>query len=102
VLSYAAWEQVRKPKKALDTLVGALAMRTSLPRFMSRVSDHRSRTTQIAEQEPQQADFDPFAYLTDVLTWIVNGKPIRDIDQLRPWSYRAQAPKPAAGERRLP
>ena len=36
-------------------------------------------------------DVDPLAYLTDVLTRIVNGHPNRDIDQLLPWVYRAQA-----------
>ncbi|WP_247540210.1 transposase domain-containing protein, partial [Bradyrhizobium sp. 168] len=38
-------------------------------------------------------DVDPLAYLTDVLTRIVNGHPNRDIDQLLPWGYRAQALK---------
>ncbi|QIG97733.1 transposase domain-containing protein [Bradyrhizobium sp. 6(2017)] len=36
------------------------------------------------------------AYLTDVLTRIVNGHPNRDIDQLLPWAYRAQALKAVA------
>jgi hypothetical protein len=31
---------------------------------------------------------DPLAYLTDVLTRIVNGHPNSDIDQLLPWTYR--------------
>ncbi|MGY3488067.1 hypothetical protein ACVW1C_005950 [Bradyrhizobium sp. USDA 4011] len=31
-------------------------------------------------------DVDPHAYLTDVLTRIVNGHPNRDIDQLLPWA----------------
>jgi transposase len=39
---------------------------------------------------------DPLAYLTDVLTRIVNGHPNRDIDQLLPWAYRAQALKAVA------
>jgi len=30
---------------------------------------------------------DPLAYLTDVLTRIVNGHPNSDIDQLLPWAY---------------
>ena len=33
MLSYIAWEQVRERNKALDTFVGASAMRKSLPRF---------------------------------------------------------------------
>ena len=33
-------------------------------------------------------DIDPLAYLTDVLTRIVNGHPNSDIDQLLPWTYR--------------
>jgi hypothetical protein len=33
-------------------------------------------------------DVDLLAYLTDVLTRIVNGHPNSDIDQLLPWSYR--------------
>jgi len=41
-------------------------------------------------------DVDPLAYLTDVLTRIVNGHPNRDIDQLLPWAYRAQALEAAA------
>jgi transposase len=35
-------------------------------------------------------DVDPLAYLTDVLTRIVNGHPNSDIDQLLPWAYRKQ------------
>ena len=35
-------------------------------------------------------DIDPLAYLTDVLTRIVNGHPNSDIDQLLPWAYRPQ------------
>ncbi|MHC2367420.1 hypothetical protein ACVIQT_002068 [Bradyrhizobium diazoefficiens] len=41
-------------------------------------------------------DVDPLTYLTDVLTRIVNGHPNRDIDQLLPWAYRAQALKAVA------
>jgi transposase len=33
-------------------------------------------------------DIDPLAYLTDVLTRIVNGHPNSDIDRLLPWAYR--------------
>jgi transposase len=35
------------------------------------------------------SEVDPRAYLTDVLTKIVNGHPTREIDQLLPWAYRA-------------
>src|SRR4051794_41590571 len=38
-------------------------------------------------------DVDPLAYLTDVLTRIVNGHPNSDIDKLLPWAYRRQALK---------
>lgn len=41
-------------------------------------------------------DVDPLAYLTDVLTRIVNGHPNRDIDQLLPWKYRGQSLKAVA------
>ena len=41
-------------------------------------------------------DVDPLAYLTDVLTRIVNGHPNRDINLLLPWAYRAQALKAVA------
>jgi transposase len=41
-------------------------------------------------------DVDPLAYLTDVLTRIVNGHPNRDIDQLLPWAYRGQSLKAVA------
>jgi hypothetical protein len=41
-------------------------------------------------------DIDPLAYLTDVLTRIVNGHPNRDIDQLLPWTYRKQELKAVA------
>jgi hypothetical protein len=34
LLSYITWEQVRERNKALDTFVGALAMRKSLPHFI--------------------------------------------------------------------
>jgi transposase len=33
-------------------------------------------------------DVDPLAYLTDVLTQIINGHPNSDIDQLLPWTCR--------------
>ena len=40
-------------------------------------------------------DVDPLAYLTDVLTRIVNGHPNSDIDQLLPWAYpKAKTSKP--------
>jgi hypothetical protein len=39
---------------------------------------------------------DPLAYLTDVLTRIVNGYPNGDIDQLLPWAYRKQDLRPVA------
>ena len=48
---------------------------------------HAARETVV----PTQA-----GYLTDVLTRIVNGHPNRDIDQLLPWAYRAQALKAVA------
>jgi transposase len=35
-------------------------------------------------------DIDPLAYLTDVLTRIVNGHSNRNIDELLPWAYRKQ------------
>ena len=41
-------------------------------------------------------DVDPLAYLTDVLTRIVNGHPNSDIDQLLPWAYRKQELKAVA------
>lgn len=41
-------------------------------------------------------DVDPLAYLTNVLTRIVNGHPNRDIDQLLPWAYRTQSLKAVA------
>jgi hypothetical protein len=47
-------------------------------------------------------DVNPLAYLTDVLTRIVNGHPSSDIDQLLPWAYRRQAFKAVAWKRRLP
>ena len=41
-------------------------------------------------------DVDPLAYLTDVLTRIVNGHPNSNIDQLLPWAYRKQPLKAVA------
>jgi transposase len=41
-------------------------------------------------------DVDPLAYLTDVLTRIVNGHPNSDIDQLFPWAYCRQNLKAVA------
>ena len=41
-------------------------------------------------------DVDPLAYLTDVLTRIVNGHPTNAIDQLLPWAYRRQDLKAVA------
>ena len=41
-------------------------------------------------------DVDPFAYLADVLTRIVNDHPNSDIDQLLPWTYRKQDLKAVA------
>ncbi|WP_354265050.1 transposase domain-containing protein [Bradyrhizobium sp. GM2.2] len=43
-----------------------------------------------------QAQSHPLAYLTGVLTKIVNRHPSRDINQLLPWAYRAQALKAVA------
>jgi transposase len=40
-------------------------------------------------------DVDPLAYLTDVLTRIVNGHPNSAIDQLLPWAYQRQDLKAA-------
>jgi transposase len=41
-------------------------------------------------------DIDPLAYLTDVLTRIVNGHRNKDIDQLLPWAYAKQELKAVA------
>jgi len=41
-------------------------------------------------------DIDPLAYLTDVLTRTVSGRPNRDIDQLLPCAYREQSLKAVA------
>ncbi len=41
-------------------------------------------------------DVDPLAYLTDVLTRIINGHPNSEIDQLIPWAYRPQDLKAVA------
>jgi transposase len=41
-------------------------------------------------------DIDPIAYLTDVLTRIVNGHPNRVIDQLLPRAYKKQDLKAVA------
>jgi hypothetical protein len=37
-------------------------------------------------------DVEPYAYLADVLTKIVNGHPNSAIDDLLPWAYRAPEP----------
>ncbi|MDA9459583.1 transposase [Bradyrhizobium sp. CCBAU 21359] len=41
-------------------------------------------------------EIDPLAYLTQVLTKIVDGHPNRDIDQLLPWAYRQSLLKAVA------
>jgi hypothetical protein len=41
-------------------------------------------------------DVDPLAYMTGVLTRIVNRHPNSEIDQLLPWAYRPQALKAVA------
>jgi len=41
-------------------------------------------------------DIDPLAYLTDVLTRIVNGHSNSEIDQLLPWAYQRQDLKAVA------
>src|SRR5438477_11262815 len=41
-------------------------------------------------------DVNPLAYLTDVLTRIVNGHPNSQVDQLLPWAYRQQELKAVA------
>jgi transposase len=41
-------------------------------------------------------DVDPLAYMTDVLSKIVNGHPNAEIDQLLPWAYRDQDLKAVA------
>jgi phage terminase large subunit GpA-like protein len=56
--SYIAWEQVRERNEALDTFVGALAIRKSLPRVIARGLEysvtHDTVQEEIAEPEPQQ------------------------------------------------
>jgi phage terminase large subunit GpA-like protein len=56
--SYIAWEQVRERNEALDTFVGALAMRKSLPRFIEKGLEysvtHDTVQEETAEQEPRQ------------------------------------------------
>lgn len=61
--SYIAWEQVRERNEALDTFVGALAMRKSLPRVIDRALEfsvsHDTVQDDIAEQPlPQTAQTD--------------------------------------------
>ena len=41
-------------------------------------------------------DVDPLAYLTDVLTRIVNGHPNSEVDQLLPWAHKRQDLKAVA------
>jgi hypothetical protein len=41
-------------------------------------------------------EVDPLAYMTDVLTRIVNGHPNSEIDRLLPWAYRRQHLKAVA------
>jgi transposase len=41
-------------------------------------------------------DVDPLAYLTDVLTRIINGHPNSEIDHLIPWAYRPKDLKAVA------
>jgi len=48
----------------------------------------------VLDRDLQLNDIDPLAYLTDVLTRIVNAHPNRDIDQLLPWAYRSKNSKP--------
>jgi transposase len=38
---------------------------------------------------------DPQAYLADVLSRLVNGWPMRQIDELMPWAYAMPAPSRA-------
>jgi phage terminase large subunit GpA-like protein len=56
--SYIAWEQVRERNEALDTFVGALAMRKALPRVISRGLEysvtHDAVQEETADQESQQ------------------------------------------------
>ena len=39
-------------------------------------------------------DIDPIAYLTDVLTRIVNGHPNSEVDQLLPWPINVKTSRP--------
>jgi phage terminase large subunit GpA-like protein len=52
---YVAWVQIRERNEALDTFVGALAMRKSLPRNIAAGLEYSIATPGQVEPEPDQA-----------------------------------------------
>jgi phage terminase large subunit GpA-like protein len=65
--SYIVWEQVRERNEALDTFVGCLAMRKSLPRFIEKGLEfsvsHDAVAEDVVEQEPPQQETPAAAYI---------------------------------------
>jgi len=56
---YAAWVQIRERNEALDTFVGALAMRKSLPRFIAAGLEYSIARPEQVEPETSQAPPQP-------------------------------------------
>lgn len=73
--SYVAWEQVRERNEALDTFVGALAMRKALPRFIAR--DLEFSITQDKVQDSNGAEIEATASAADAALEAVTDDVVR-------------------------
>ena len=59
LLSYIAWEQIRERNKALNTFVGALAMRKSLPRFIEKGLGYSIKHDTVQQQIAERSRSSP-------------------------------------------
>lgn len=80
---------------AVGTRGDAQQQVTAYSRFLIQLCGSGARPYWMIET-CKLTDVDPLAYLTDVLTRIVNGHPNSDIDQLLPWAYRVKGLKAVA------
>ncbi|UPK40868.1 transposase domain-containing protein (plasmid) [Bradyrhizobium sp. 186] len=55
--------------------------------------DRSAEHCAVASTDTKLTDLDPLACLTNLLSWIVNGHPSRNFDQLLSWAYREQSLK---------
>lgn len=64
--SYIAWVKIRERNEALDTLVGCLAMRKSLPRFIEAGLEYSVERTDVTTEEASALDSKPVQGMPDI------------------------------------